>query len=219
MYGVLVHGVNTAGATYSPKPTSNCFCHLLLLNMSSFTGTHDVIAATVLTGDSETIVMTQYFEEFSASGALYVLVFLTDEEEVDLTRSVLLALDVETSRDYTLPFSLSPGGYRVFVYDIEQDGTLSSGVNYPAVADETSRSSKTMSESIHPVVADETNWRSKTLYPMREGIRYYECVQIINIIGFQIWVPIWRVARSPPLCIGSVLSVLLLWTPRQLVSK
>ena len=80
--------------------------------------------------------MTQYFEESSASGALYVLVFMTENEEVDFTRSDLLALDRETSRDYTLPFSLSPGGYRVFVYDIEQDGTLPSGLSYPAVRSE-----------------------------------------------------------------------------------
>ena len=102
----------------------------------NFAGTHDIIAATVLTEDSATMITTQYFEESSASGALYVLVFVTENEEVDFTRSVLLALDRETSCDYTLPFSLSPGVYKVFVYAIEHDGTLPSGVGYPAVRSE-----------------------------------------------------------------------------------
>ena len=62
--------------------------------------------------------------------------FVTDGGAVDFARSVFLALDRETSRDFTLPFYLSPGGYRVFVYDIKQDGTLSSGVGYPAVRSE-----------------------------------------------------------------------------------
>ena len=105
-------------------------------------GTYDIIAAGTITNNNDTIITTQYFEESSASGALYVLVFVTDEEEVDFTRSVLLALDKEISRDYTLPFSLSPGNYTVFVYDIEQDGTLPSGVSYPAVRSELMTSGK-----------------------------------------------------------------------------
>ena len=99
-------------------------------------GTHDIESATTRKAENEEIkVAMSYFESSIASGALCVLVF-TDEEEVEFTRSVLLALDRETSRDYTLPFSLYPGGYRVFVYDIEHDGTLLSGVSYPAVRSE-----------------------------------------------------------------------------------
>ena len=115
---------------------SYCYClHACMINY--FIGTHDIKGATTRRTETDQIeVTTSYFEESSASGALYVLVFVTDEEKVDFTRSVLLALDRETSRDYTLPFSLSPGGYRVFVYDIEHDGTLSSGVSYPAVRSE-----------------------------------------------------------------------------------
>ncbi len=37
------------------------------------------------------------------------------------------------SQNYTLlPFDLYPGNYLVHVYDIEKDGKLSDGVNYPA---------------------------------------------------------------------------------------
>ena len=59
--------------------------------------------------------------------------FIDDSGDVNFTRSVLLALDRNTSLHHTLPFNLYPGQYRVFVYDIESDGTLSNGVGYPAV--------------------------------------------------------------------------------------
>ncbi len=56
---------------------------------------------------------------------------------VNFTRSVTLALDRNTSLDYVLPFELFPGRrYRMFVYDIEQDGTLRNGVGYPAITEE-----------------------------------------------------------------------------------
>ena len=75
---------------------------------------------------------TTYFEEFSASGALYVLVFITDDEDVDFTRLVFLALDRVNSLNFMLP-PVSPGAYIVFVYDIEHNGTLHNGVSYPAI--------------------------------------------------------------------------------------
>ena len=64
--------------------------------------------------------------------------FIDVNGNVDFTRSVLLALDRNTSLNYTLPFNLYPGQYRVFVYDIESDGTLSNGVGYPAIMSELS---------------------------------------------------------------------------------
>ena len=54
-----------------------------------------------------------------------------DSRDVDFTRSTFLALDRVISLNYTL--SLYPGQYRVSVYDIESDGTLASGVGYPAI--------------------------------------------------------------------------------------
>ena len=62
--------------------------------------------------------------------------FIYDNGSVNFTRSVLLALDRNTSLHHTLPFNLYPGQYRAFVYDIESDGTLSNGVGYPAVMNE-----------------------------------------------------------------------------------
>ena len=62
--------------------------------------------------------------------------FIDANGDVNFTRSVLLALDRNTSLNHTLPFNLYPGQYRIFVYDIESDGTLSNGVGYPAVTSE-----------------------------------------------------------------------------------
>ena len=61
--------------------------------------------------------------------------FITDSGDVDFSRSFLLALDKNTSHNHTLPFELYPGQYRVYVYDIEHDGTLNNGVGYPAVTE------------------------------------------------------------------------------------
>ena len=55
---------------------------------------------------------------------------------MDFTLSALVALDRNTSSHYVLPFSLSAGLYKVSVYNIEQDGMLSSGLRYPAVRKE-----------------------------------------------------------------------------------
>ena len=97
-------------------------------------GTHDILNATTTeTGDDEIVITTLYSEHSDARGALFDFVFIDDNGDVDFTRSVFLALDRNTSLHYTLPFNLYPGQYRVFVYDIESDGTLSNGVGYPAV--------------------------------------------------------------------------------------
>ena len=77
-----------------------------------------------------------YSKSSTASGALFSFVFITDSGDVDFSRSFFLALDRNTSHNYTLPFDLYPGHYRVHVYDIERDGTLHNGVGYPAVTEE-----------------------------------------------------------------------------------
>ena len=97
-------------------------------------GTHDILNATTTeTSDDAIVITTLYSEHSDARGALFDFVFIDDNGDVDFTRSVLLALDRNTSLHHTLPFNLYPGQYRVFVYDIESDGTLSNGVSYPAV--------------------------------------------------------------------------------------
>ena len=107
--------------------TNNLFLHTIL-------GTHDILNATTTETDDDAIVIaTLYSEHSDARGALFDFVFIDDNGDVDFTRSVLLALDRNTSLHHTLPFNLYPGQYRVFVYDIESDGTLSNGVGYPAV--------------------------------------------------------------------------------------
>ena len=71
-----------------------------------------------------------YFENSCAAGALFVIMFVNDSGAVDFT---YLALNRTTPLHYTPPY---PGQYRVFVYDIEQDGTLQNGVGYPAATTE-----------------------------------------------------------------------------------
>ena len=100
-------------------------------------GTHDILNVTTTETDDDAIVITTLYSEHSdARGALFDFVFIDDNGDVDFTRSVFLALDRNTSLHHTLPFNLYPGQYRVFVYDIESDGTLSNGVGYPAVTSE-----------------------------------------------------------------------------------
>ncbi len=96
-------------------------------------GTHDIRNATVTEEDTGITVETDYFEHSSASGALFIFVPLDDSGAADLTRAIYLALNRSTSRNHGLSFSLSGGRMAVFVYDIERDGTLVSGVDYPAV--------------------------------------------------------------------------------------
>ena len=100
-------------------------------------GTHDIVSAQASQTEGYAIIVTtEYSDHSTASGALFSFVFITDSGDVDFSRSFLLALDRNASHNHTLPFDLYPGHYRVFVYDIEHDGTLHNGVGYPAVTEE-----------------------------------------------------------------------------------
>ena len=77
-------------------------------------------------------VRVSYLKHSRAAGALLVLVFV-DCGIVNFNKTAFLALSRNSSLQYTLPFQLHPGQYGMFLYDIESDGTLASGVGYPAV--------------------------------------------------------------------------------------
>ena len=80
--------------------------------------------------DDEIFLTTVYSEHSEAKGALYYFVYVHENREVDFTRSVFLVSERNVTHNHTsLPYL---GEYRVFVYDIESDGTLSSGEGYPA---------------------------------------------------------------------------------------
>lgn len=72
--------------------------------------------------------MTNYTQYSASQGAL--LIFLTEAGKI----AILLALDNNTSIDYTLPFNIQSGKYSVQVYDILDNGMIPTGTNYPAVA-------------------------------------------------------------------------------------
>ena len=103
--------------------------------LKSSTGTHDIqelrLTLHGMMMDEQSVrVSAAYSEHSCAAGVLLIFVFTNDCGSVGFT---FLALNRTASLDYTLPFDLPPGQHRVLVYDIESDGTLSSGVGYPAV--------------------------------------------------------------------------------------
>ena len=59
-----------------------------------------------------------------------LLVFTPSESET-VQRSILLALERKESYNHTL--SLPPAQYLVSVYEVNREGSLSSGVSYPAI--------------------------------------------------------------------------------------
>ena len=99
--------------------------------------------------DNEIELSTVYSEFSDARGALLDFVFIDDNGDVNFNRSVLLALDRNTSLSHTLTFDLYPGQYRVFVYDIESDGTLSNGVGYPASRDDFTLTTQGIANMLH----------------------------------------------------------------------
>ena len=98
-------------------------------------GTHDISDTEIETENDRQVIRTEYFEGSNAAGALYEFILITDSGEVDFTHSALVALDKETSSNYMF-LSLSSGQYRMLVYDIEQNGTVWRGVQYPAATNE-----------------------------------------------------------------------------------
>ncbi len=90
------------------------------------------IRVAIINPNNEIRVTITYSEKSTESGSL---IHFTDQtnEIVNFTRSAIMALNRSASLNYILPFDLYPGQYRVFVYDIEEDGTLLDGVSYPAV--------------------------------------------------------------------------------------
>ena len=103
--------------------------------MVIFSGTHDVINATVRESADDIELTTVYSALSTARGALYSFIFI-DGADVNLTKSIIVAISNNNSQGYILPFRLFQGECKVFVYDIEEDGTLLSGVSYPAVIDQ-----------------------------------------------------------------------------------
>ena len=95
-----------------------------------YAGTHDVVNV-VVSRSNGIQISTVYSEHADARGALLSIV-REDSESIDL----IIPLNRSVSSNYTLSFTLYPGQYRVVVYDIEQDGTMHSGVGYPAVTEE-----------------------------------------------------------------------------------
>lgn len=78
-------------------------------------------------------IETNYFTHSTSIGVLYAFLFI-HERLIDFSKSVYLPLNRTESLNFMLFNVLSPGQYKVFAYDIESDGTLKEGENYPAFA-------------------------------------------------------------------------------------
>ena len=118
----------------------------------------------IVNPDHEIEISVEYFEFSSASGAFVKFVHVTDEGNVDLTKTIFTTISRNTSTAYVLLYSLSPGQYNMFVYDIEQNQTLSSGVGYPAVAYELFLNQSTNGEL---AIIDIILWLIIQLYSLR----------------------------------------------------
>ena len=100
-------------------------------------GTHciDNVMVTAIEGIRGTVRAEETYEpDCNASlGTVFSFVFITNSGTVDFSRTTLLPLESNSS---ALSLYLSPGQYRVHVYDIEQDGILNNGPSYPAAVQE-----------------------------------------------------------------------------------
>ena len=100
------------------------------------TGTHGILNATPMFGGDihEVSMMITYYNNSNTRGAFLSVVFINDGG-VDLTKSHLLSSEKNSNENNTLPQKLhSPGTYKVQVYDLGRDGTLPTGVVYPAAS-------------------------------------------------------------------------------------
>ena len=78
-----------------------------------------------------------YYSHSNTRGAFLSVVFITNDGDVDLTKSYLLSSERNSGNNNTLSQKMhSPGTYKVYVYDLEHDGTLPTGVGYPAASTE-----------------------------------------------------------------------------------
>ena len=96
----------------------------------------DNVMVTAIEGGTVRAAVTYIPDCNAALGTLFSFTFITDSGTVDFRRSILLPVDVSSSVSSTLPIHLSPGQYRVHVYNIEQDGILNNGPSYPAAVQE-----------------------------------------------------------------------------------
>ena len=81
-------------------------------------------------------VSIAYHAGATAKGALLNFMFETGNGSIDFDfdKSVILPVKSNITGGYILPIRLFPGQYRVFFHDIEQSGTLLSGLGYPALS-------------------------------------------------------------------------------------
>ena len=75
-----------------------------------------------------------FCENSEAGGVLVSLLFITEDGNVDFSKSPLQALDRTQSSNHTIVLDFD-GVYTMLVYNLLHDGTLASGTSSPAMMD------------------------------------------------------------------------------------
>ena len=80
-------------------------------------------------------------------------IHMNNNGAIDFSRSTLFTVSTCASSicNYTLPFELFAGLYRVLVYDTDVYGTLPSGISYPAASQEFQTSGNTQGITLYSV--------------------------------------------------------------------
>ena len=87
-----------------------------------YVGTHDIMNATGIGSAGEFTVITIFFDNSNAKGALFNFAYLNDKGDLSF---FLLPLNRSDSMEYNIRnFSLFESLVRISVYDIESDGVL-----------------------------------------------------------------------------------------------
>ena len=73
-----------------------------------------------------------FCEGVAADGVLLYYLFVTEDGNVDFSKSVLQVLDRNESMNHSLVFYYD-GQYQIYVYDITEGGTFASGIIPPSV--------------------------------------------------------------------------------------
>ena len=112
-------------------------------------GTHDIQTASISEIASGEVEASISFTPGSlARGALLII-----HGGVGTGKSsLLLPFGRDMTINYTLSIGLTTGQFKTFWYDIEGDGTLTNGVNYPAVTGELTKMSTGMLIGYHSVI-------------------------------------------------------------------
>lgn len=112
---------------------------LWLVNLIWFTGTHGILDVTLEETEENEYVLQTYYSQKSNTGGVLINFLYYNNQSIDLSRSTILTLERNVSRYFIPAFNL-PSHVKLYdltaYYDIEESKLLSTGVRYPAIAEQ-----------------------------------------------------------------------------------